>query len=186
MASGLQSWVEDHSNITMFNFIAYPIFSKHHDTDSKHPKKLSRAKILSLSLSFSFKRAQLSVTHSATKKKEKETARGSGFKMEWRKSPPMTMVWYCSKWKYKHPTTAAATNKQMSCVLIIYRSEWRLLHDSDLTLIAFWPCLFLFLCCFHYYFLLKRGRSVNCQLMFKMRIKALFFFFFLLPSLYTF
>lgn len=50
-------------------------FQKHHDTDSKHPKKLSRAKILSLSLSFSFKRAQLSVTHSATKKKRKKSLR---------------------------------------------------------------------------------------------------------------
>lgn len=52
MASGLQSWVEDHSNITMFNFIAYPIFSKtHHDTDSKHPLQKTIKGKNSLSLS---------------------------------------------------------------------------------------------------------------------------------------
>ena len=55
------------------------------------------------------------------------------------------------------------------------RSEWRLLHDSDLTLNSFLS-MFIFVCYFHDYFFLKRRRSVNCQLMFKIRIKALFYF----------
>lgn len=84
MASGLQSWVEDHSNITMFNFIAYPIFSKHHDTDSKHPKKLSRAKILSLSPSHLKEHNCLSLIQLQTKKrkKKKQLEEFSGIKME--------------------------------------------------------------------------------------------------------
>lgn len=62
----------------------------------------------SLSLSFSFKRAQLSVTHSATKKEKgkKKLQEFSGFKMDRRRKlciPPMTMVWYCSKWNTPPP-----------------------------------------------------------------------------------
>lgn len=83
-------------------------FQKHHDTDSKHPKKLSRAKILSLFLPFSFKRAQLSVTHSATQKEKKKKLKEFIVVSKWNGGeilciPPMTMVWYCSKWKYNTP-----------------------------------------------------------------------------------
>lgn len=66
MASGLQSWVLDHSNITMFNFVAYPIFSPWYWLQT--PQKLPRAKILSIS--FTFRRAQLSFIHSATHEAE--------------------------------------------------------------------------------------------------------------------
>lgn len=78
MKSGLQSRVEDHSNITMFNFIAYPIFERkkeknatqHHDTDSKHPIKTIKGKI---SLFLILKEHNCLVTHSVmTEKKEKE------------------------------------------------------------------------------------------------------------------
>lgn len=48
-------------------------FQKHHDTDSKHPKKLSRAKILSLSLSFSFKEHNCLSLIQLQKKKKKSS-----------------------------------------------------------------------------------------------------------------
>lgn len=120
MASGLQSWVEDHSNITMFNFIAYPIFSKTPWYWLQTPQKTIKGKN-SLSLSFSFKRAQLSVTHSATQKEKKKSLRNLVVS-KWTGGeklciPPTTMVWYCSKWKCKHPTAAAAaaTTTKQTC-----------------------------------------------------------------------
>lgn len=78
MASGLQSWVEDHSNITMFNFIAYPIFSKtHHDTDSKHPlqKTIKGKNSLSLSPSHLKEHNCLSLIKLQKKTKKKKKAR---------------------------------------------------------------------------------------------------------------
>lgn len=118
MKSGLQSRVEDHSNITMFNFIAYPIFKRkkkknatqHHDTDSKHPVKTIKGKItlsnsLSLSLLSHFKRAQLSCHSFSYDEKKKKRKRTPGITEVSKQNegeklcvPPMTMVWYCSKW----------------------------------------------------------------------------------------
>lgn len=53
-------------------------------------------------------------------KEKKKLEEFSGFKMERRGKlciPPMTMVWYCSKWKYKHPIAAAAatTTTKQTC-----------------------------------------------------------------------
>lgn len=162
MASGLQSWVEDHSNITMFNFIAYPIFSKtHHDTDSKHPlqKTIKGKNSLSLSLSPSHLKEHncLSLIKLQKRKKKKKLGEFSAFRVELRGKlciPPTTMVWYCYNWKYKNPTTAATTTttitkRNVSCVLIMHRSEWRLLHGSDLTLDSFLTMfIFVSLFCF--------------------------------------
>lgn len=89
------------------------LFKKHHDTDSKHPKKLSRAKILSFSPSHLKEHNCLSVIQLHTQKQKNKGLRNLVvFKTE-RKNvhSSITMVWYCSKWKYKHPTAAAATKQ---------------------------------------------------------------------------
>lgn len=93
MESGLQSRVEDHSNITMFNFIAYPIFKRkkekkknatqHHDTDSKHPVKTIKGKN-SLSLFLILKEHNCLVTHSVMTKNEKNSRNIRGLQTEWR------------------------------------------------------------------------------------------------------
>lgn len=151
MASGLQSWVEDHSNITMFNFIAYPIFSKTPWYWLQTPRKTIKGKN-SLSLSFSFKRAQLSVTHSATKKgKEKKNSRNLVVS-KWTRGENCAFL----PWPWSGIVVSETPHRRcryhqanMSCVLIIHRSEWRLLHDSDLTLYSFLAMfifVFMFFC----------------------------------------
>lgn len=169
MASGLQSWVEDHSNITIFNFIAYPIFFKNTMilTPNTPPKKLSRAKILSLS--FSFKRAQLSVTHSATKKKKKKKKLEdfSRFKMKRREKlcvPSTTVFWYCSK-----------RNLTRHCCRHVLHSHTRV-RDRDVTVTAFLPACFCFLLVFIVLFKISRSVDVWNEDQ----------SFVLFPSLYTF
>lgn len=83
MASGLQSWVEDHSNITMFNFIAYPIFSKTPWYWLQTPQKTIKGKnSLSFSPSHLKEHNCLSLIQLLKKKKKKAQGIYSGFKME--------------------------------------------------------------------------------------------------------
>ena len=59
---------------------------------------------------------------------------------------------------HQHTTTTTTKQASRSCVLLIHTSEWRLLHDSiDFPLVYF-------------------VSSVSYQLMFKVRIKVLFYF----------
>lgn len=127
-------------------------------TPNTPSKKLSRAKILSLSLSPShLKEHNCLSLIKLQKKKKKKLGEFSAFRVELRGKlciPPTTMVWYCYNWKYKNPTTAATitttiTKRNVSCVLIMHRSEWRLLHGSDLTLDSFLTMfIFVSLFCF--------------------------------------
>lgn len=129
-------------------------------TPNTPSRKLSRAKILSLSLSLSPSHLKehncLSLIKLQKKKgKKKKLGEFSAFRVELRGKlciPPTTMVWYCYNWKYKNPTTAATTTitkRNVSCVLIMHRSEWRLLHGSDLTFDSFLTMfIFVSLFCF--------------------------------------
>lgn len=107
LASGLQSWVEDHSNITMFNFVAYPIFKNTMiltpNTPPLQKKKTIKGKN-SLSPSHLKEHNCLSLIQ-LQKWKKKKLEELSRFKMKRKEKlciPPMNMFWYCSKWKYKH------------------------------------------------------------------------------------
>lgn len=153
MASGLQSWVEDHSNITMFNFIAYPIFSKTPWYWLQTPPKNYQGQKFSLSFSPSHLKEHnylsLIQLQQKRKKKDKKSLRNLVV-LKWNGGgklciPPTTMVWYCNKWKYKKTHHRCCCHQaNMSWVLIMHRSEWRLLHDSDLTLNSF-LAMFIFL-----------------------------------------
>lgn len=137
MASGLQSRVEDHSNITMLNLIAYPIFSPWywlhpHPPQKQQPQQKNQGQ--SISIAISFRRAQLSVIYSTT---QKWKAKLSCFKMDqrWGKCiPPTTLVWYYTKWLNENTNTPIAANHHhqaiVSCVVLIHTSEWGLLYDS--------------------------------------------------------
>lgn len=104
--------VEDHSNITMFNFIAYPIFKRKKEKKKSNttpwywlqtPRKNYQGQKFSLSLFLILKEHNCLVTHSVMTKNEKKRTPGI---LEVSKHngeeklcvPPMTMVWYCSKW----------------------------------------------------------------------------------------
>lgn len=168
MASGLQSWVEDHSNITMFNLIAYPIFLPWYWLHPHPPptpettttKKKNQGQRISIAISF--RRAQMSVIYSAT---QKWKAKLSSFKMDRRgKSAFLPRPWSGIISENTNTPTAANHHHHLhhhqaivSCVLLIRTSEWRLLYDR----IDFG----------HVYFF----SSVN-QLMFKVSIKVLFYF----------
>lgn len=141
MASGLQSWVEDHSNITMFNLIAYPIFSPWywlHPHPHPHPRNNNnnnkKNQGQSISIAISFRRAQLSVIYSAT---QTWKAKFSGFKMDRRgKSAFLPRPWSGIILSDMNTNTPTAANHHhhhqaiVSCVLLIHTSEWRLLYDS--------------------------------------------------------
>lgn len=184
MESGLQSWVQDHSNITMFNFIAYPIFSKTPWYWLQTPQKPNKGKnSLPLSPSHLKEHNCLSLIQLHKKERIKKTKKSSRnfVVLKWtggeKNSAFLRRSWsgiVKSENTKLPPPLPLPHTVNVSCVLIMHRSEWRLLHDSDLTLNSF---LTMFIFCFSVFIIFFwRGRSVNCQLMFKMRIKALFYF----------
>lgn len=140
MASGLQGWVEDHSNITMFNFIAYPIFSKTPWYWLQTPRKTIKGKnSLSLSLSHLKEHNCLSLIQLQKKKKEKKNSRNLVVS-KWTGGENCAFL----PWPWSGIVVSETPHRRcrhhqanMSCVLIIHRSEWRLLHDSDRTLYSF-------------------------------------------------
>lgn len=142
MASGLQSQVQDHSNITMFIFIAYPIFFEKQKTKKKTrqntiiltpntpPKTIKGKNSLLLSPSHLKEHNCLSLIQlKEEKKKTKEKHSKKKKKLE---------VLVISKWtageKYL-PTSMAVNEKSgkprpllhhtanVSCILIMHRSE---------------------------------------------------------------
>lgn len=145
MASGLQSWVEDHSNITMLNLIAYPIFSPWywlhpHPPQKQQPQQKNQGQ--SISIAISFRRAQLSVIYSTI---QKWKAKLSCFKMDqrWGKCiPPTTLVWYYTKWKYKHPHCCQPPPPSNRVLCRPHTHVW---VRVVIWQYRFWPCLFFFL-----------------------------------------
>lgn len=157
MASGLQSWVEDHSNITMFNFIAYPIFSKHHDTDSKHPEKLSRAKIISLSHLKEHNCLSL-IQLQKKNKKEKKNSRNLVVS-KWTGGENCAFL----PWPWSGIVVSENTNTPPPLpspgkhVLHPHHTQvWVKVNTWQWSLYSFWPRLFLILFYFYLFFLLVK------------------------------
>lgn len=158
LASGLQNWVEDHSNITMFNLLHIQSFQNTIILTQNTPKTI-KGKI---SLSPHLKEHKcLSLIQLQWKLEDFSSfAKKLSGKLC---ISPMIMVWYCCKWNYKHPTTTAATQQTCPAPSLYTGLSEGYLHDGDLTLNSF---LTMFISVFCW-------REVD-QLSVKTRIKVLF------------